>query len=92
MDFSIEKNISNFIEKQFPSFYKEEGPDFILFMKAYYEWLESDFGTPLDGNGGPIREARQLYNYRDIDMHLHLSFLWQTYLPVNALCLSEKAH
>ena len=67
MDFSIEKNISNFIEKQFPSFYKEEGPDFILFMKAYYEWLESDFGTPLDGNGGPIREARQLYNYRDID-------------------------
>jgi len=67
MDFSIEKNISNFISKQFPAFYQEEGPDFILFMQAYYEWLESDFGTPLDGNGGPIRESRQLYNYRDID-------------------------
>ena len=59
MDFSIEKRISNFVESQFPQFYQEEGPNFILFVKAYYEWLEE--------SGNPIREARYLYDYRDID-------------------------
>lgn len=37
----IEKRISNFIQSQFPSFYREEGPEFIAFVKAYYEWLET---------------------------------------------------
>lgn len=59
MEFSVEKFISNFVESQFPSFYKEEGTDFILFTKAYYEWMES--------NGNPIGEARKLMDYRDID-------------------------
>ena len=26
----------------FPSFYKEEGQNFIMFVKAYYEWLETN--------------------------------------------------
>lgn len=38
---TIEKNISNFIQSQFPSFYREDGPEFIAFVKAYYEWLEN---------------------------------------------------
>ena len=59
MDFSIEKYISNFVESQFPLFYQEEGPDFILFVKAYYEWLES--------SDNPIYQARRLKDYRDID-------------------------
>jgi len=37
---TIQKNISQFIESQFPAFYQEEGPEFIAFVKAYYEWLE----------------------------------------------------
>jgi len=59
MEFSIEKYISNFVESQFPLFYQEEGPNFILFVKAYYEWLET--------SGNPIYEARSLQDYRDID-------------------------
>ena len=59
MEFPVEKFISNFVQNQFPSFYQEEGEDFVLFMKAYYEWLES--------SGKPIYEARRLYDYRDID-------------------------
>lgn len=59
MDFLVEKRISNFVESQFPQFYQEEGPKFILFVKAYYEWLEE--------TGNPIREARTLLDYRDID-------------------------
>jgi hypothetical protein len=59
MDFSQEKFISNFIESQFPAFYQEEGENFILFVKAYYEWLEED--------GNPVGESRRLLEYRDID-------------------------
>lgn len=35
--------ISNFIEKQFPEVYREDGPSFVSFVKAYYEWLEQNF-------------------------------------------------
>lgn len=37
----IEKYISPLIESQFPSFYRDEGSRFITFMKAYYEWMET---------------------------------------------------
>lgn len=56
---TLEKTISNFVENQFPAFYQEEGPMFIAFVKAYYEWLESD--------GQTIYHARKLPEYIDID-------------------------
>lgn len=74
MDFSVEKYVSNFVESQFPLFYQQEGPDFILFVKAYYEWLES--------SGNPIYQARKLQDYRDIDNTLEefLEHFQQKYL------------
>lgn len=71
---NIEKYVSNFIEQQFPQFYREEGPNFIIFMQAYYEWLES--------TGQPIREARSLFEYRDIDTtpEKFLEFFQKKYL------------
>lgn len=56
---NIEKRISPLIESQFPSFYQEEGENFIAFVKAYYEWLES--------TNNPLYHARRLPTYRDID-------------------------
>lgn len=55
----FEKTVSNLVETQFPSFYAEEGPDFIAFVKAYYEWLES--------SNNAIYHARNIMEYRDID-------------------------
>ena len=55
----IESLISPLVENQFPSFYKEEGPQFIAFAKAYYEWLET--------SNNVIYQARKLTDYRDID-------------------------
>ena len=82
MDFNKEKFISNFIENQFPRFYQEDGPDFILFVKAYYEWIESAGITEGDGYGGPVREARELLSYRDIDgtIERFLEFFQKKYL------------
>lgn len=74
MNFGIEKTISNFVQNQFPQFYQEEGDNFILFMKAYYEWMEE--------TGQPVREARELLNYRDIDLTIEkfLEFFQKKYL------------
>ncbi len=57
------KQIANFIEHQFPDFYKEDGMNFIQFVKAYYEWEDNRSQT------------RSLVEYRDIDDTLD-SFLY----------------
>ena len=82
MDFSIEKKISNFIEKQFPEFYLEEGENFVLFVKAYYEWMESE--------DAPINYSRRLLDLRDIDNTLtqFLEYFQRKYLygiPFNTI-------
>lgn len=38
----LETKISPFIQNMFPQFYKEDGENFILFMQAYFEWLEEN--------------------------------------------------
>lgn len=53
---NIENNIASLIQSQFPSFYNEDGENFIAFVKAYYEWLDQ---------GGS--ESRKLLQYRDVD-------------------------
>lgn len=52
--------ISTFIEQQFPAFYREEGPHFIAFVKAYYEWMEE--------TGQQTHKTRNLFSTRDIDL------------------------
>lgn len=38
----IESKISPLVQSMFPSFYMEEGDNFVAFVKAYYEWLEQN--------------------------------------------------
>jgi len=54
--------ISPLISAQFPSLYAEEGPAFIAFVKAYYEWMEQE--------GEVVSESRNLLSYRDVDRTL----------------------
>ena len=82
MKFAVEKQISNFIESQFPQFYLEEGENFVMFIKAYYEWMEEQ--------KNPISEARMLFDYRDIDntVEKFLVYFQQKYLygiPFNVI-------
>lgn len=56
---TIERYVSPFISQQFPQFYKAEGPNFIAFVKAYYEWLEQ--------SNQAVGHARYLLDYNDID-------------------------
>jgi hypothetical protein len=56
---NVEKLISPFIQSQFPEFYKAEGPNFIAFVKAYFEWMES--------TANPLYHSRKMYDYFDVD-------------------------
>ena len=54
------QTISEYIARQFPSIYREEGEDFIAFVKAYFEFLEKD-------NDSATKLTRGMFQNRDID-------------------------
>ena len=51
--------INNLVKTQFPQFYQSNGPDFIAFIQAYYQWLEEE--------GNVLYYSRNYYNIKDID-------------------------
>ena len=51
--------ISNLIEQQFPDFVRDEGPNLVAFLKAYYEWTEQANNV--------IEVGKNLLNYQDLD-------------------------
>lgn len=55
----VVQKISHLVERQFPAVYREEGENFIAFVKAYYEWLEQADKA--------IGKSRNLFEIRDID-------------------------
>jgi hypothetical protein len=59
---ALQKYISPLIASQFPSFYREAGPNFIAFVEAYYQWMEQ--------SGQVTWEARSMPEYIDVDTTL----------------------
>ena len=51
--------ISSVLSSQFPDFVSEDHPKFIAFMKAYYEWMES--------NRNALQDSHKILSYQDID-------------------------
>lgn len=67
--------ISDLVKYQFPEFYQEQGPNFIAFIKAYYEWLQQQDNV--------IGQARSRYKQFDIDTasseflyHFKNTYMW----------------
>jgi hypothetical protein len=56
---AIEPFISPFIPRQFPAFYNDEGPNFVSFVQAYYEWLEQ--------SNQAVGQSRKLLDTANID-------------------------
>lgn len=53
---------NHWIPSQFPSFYNSQGPNFISFIKAYYEFLET--------TNNPLYYSRNFLSFHDIDTTL----------------------
>lgn len=60
----IQKNISNFIESQFPEIYRDEGPVFVEFVRRYYEWMEN---KTFNSNSAVTYHSRRILDYKDVD-------------------------
>ena len=91
----IEKLITPLIDSQFPGFYQEEGPLFVLFLKEYYQWLSTKT-YEIDGvnvAGATLYHARSLPEYRDIDKTVeeYIVYFKEKYLKgVNFNSLSNR--
>jgi len=72
---AVTEKISSLVQNQFPAFYKEEGPKFLAFMEAYYEYMEQN-GKLTDG-------IRNLKSYSDIDKTTeeYLDYFLYTFVP-----------
>jgi hypothetical protein len=71
-DIILSPHISPFIKSQFPRFYAEEGPRFIEFVEAYYQWLEQ--------KGMSVSDARELFKIRDVDTTTQIDHFTLKYL------------
>lgn len=60
-DFS--KEVSQLIENQFPEFYRNEGSNLVAFIRAYYEFLETN-------DKYSLKLSRQMFDVKDIDTSL----------------------
>jgi hypothetical protein len=58
----IISKISPLIPYQFPAIFRDEGPVFVQFVKAYYEWMEE--------SGNVLDRSRNMISYLDIDKTL----------------------
>lgn len=69
------KEVSQLIESQFPAVYREDGPELVAFLEAYYEFLESD-------EKYSYKLGRQMFEISDIDasMDEFIRHFKETYL------------
>lgn len=56
---ATDKKLSSLVESQLPSYLLDEGPNLVAFVKAYYEWLET--------NGQATDALKNLIVNQDID-------------------------
>jgi hypothetical protein len=59
----IEKNISLFIQQQFPGIYREDGPELVQLVKDYYKFLETQ-------ENQSVYVSRRMFEYKDVDTTL----------------------
>jgi hypothetical protein len=72
---AVTEKLSRLVANQFPDFFKEEGPNFLAFMEAYYEYLEQ--------NGKMTDAIRNLESYQDISTTTDefIQYFINTFLP-----------
>lgn len=64
----LDSNLSPIIESLFPERFREDGPNLVALIKAYYEWME------LEGN--PLYLSKKIPEHSDIDTTLDDFFVY----------------
>lgn len=56
---ATDNKTSNLIESQFPAYFRQEAPNLVAFVRAYYEWMET--------SNNVIDVAKNFQNLNDLD-------------------------
>jgi len=80
--FEEPRKVSQFVERQFPAIYRENGRELIDLVKSYYRFLESETNQS-------IYNTRRMYDYRNIDTTLDRMLLFFKNKFLNGLFLEE---
>lgn len=87
MNTQITQTTSTFVESQVPEFLRAGSPQFVAFVKAYYEWLEQ-------GENAVITDAKSLLSFKDVDATTDqfIQFYINDFLPFfpNDVALDER--
>lgn len=65
---STNNKISSLVSSQVPFFVRNDHPNFVAFLEAYYEYLEQT--NPTFANGKAVERGKNLQNYIDVDRTL----------------------
>lgn len=76
------KKTSFFVERQFPSIYREDGRELIELVKSYYRFLE-------EHDAQSIYNIRRIYEYRNIDSTLERMLVFFKNKFLNGLLFEE---
>jgi hypothetical protein len=57
----LANGVSVFVDGQFPEFIRNNDPNFVAFVNAYYKWLEDS------QQGNVVYNIKNLLNYKDVD-------------------------
>jgi len=63
----VDQKTSLLINRQVPEFVREEHPNFIAFLEAYYEFLENKQGTQ---KNDLVTQSKKLRNISDVDLSI----------------------
>ena len=63
---STNTKISNLVSTQLPGFVREDHPNFVAFLEAYYEYLEQSNTVPAYGK--TVERAKNLMSYADVEI------------------------
>lgn len=84
----LTNTISSFIETQLPGFIREQDPNFVAFLKAYYAWMEQS------NSGAVLYHTRNLLDYKQVDSTTDqfIDYFKRDFLPYfpDTIALDEK--
>lgn len=84
----LTNTISSFINTQVPGFIREQDPNFVAFLKAYFAWMEQS------NSGAVLYHTRNLLDYKQVDTTTEdfIRYFKNDFLPYfpDTIALDEK--
>lgn len=88
---TLTERIAELVQFQLPAFIREDHANFVAFMEAYYEWMETKYENKIQ----PYYGSAKLIEFADLDKTLpefvdYFSHEFLVHIPQQILCDRKK--